>query len=163
MPFIDPAERPVGVLIGPAEGARVLFRARERHAAGFFVGLHRHEGDETFEVRAGAVRFTVGREQRACGPGMLAVAPAGVRHGFVVLEDCVLDVVSQQDMGLVVVERLADGSEREVEVFMEGFPSSHRPPPGEPWTPGARIRELYASTRGSLGDGPPMVGSDVAG
>ena len=48
-----------------------------------------------------------------------------------------------------------DGTEREEEVFMAGFPSSHAPPPGQDYTPRERIRALYATTRHLLGPAHP--------
>jgi mannose-6-phosphate isomerase-like protein (cupin superfamily) len=77
--FIDPDERARALLIGPADGARTIFRARERYPAGFFVGLRTHGGDESFEMREGHVRITVGAEQRVCGPGAVVFVPPGVR------------------------------------------------------------------------------------
>jgi mannose-6-phosphate isomerase-like protein (cupin superfamily) len=151
MAFIHPDDRPRALLIGPADGARTIFRARERYPSGFFVGLHTHRGDESFEVRGGEVRFTVGAEQRVCGPGAIVFVPAGVRHGFVAERDAVVDVFSEQQMGLYVVVLDPDGTEREEEIFMENFPSSHTPPPGQGYTPRARIRLLYATTRHLLG------------
>jgi mannose-6-phosphate isomerase-like protein (cupin superfamily) len=152
MPFIVPDDRPRAILIGPDHGARTIFRARERYEAGFFVGLHFHHGDESFEVRSGRVRFVAGNEQRVCDPGTIIFVPAGVRHGFVAETEATVDVFSQQQMGLYVVVIDPDGTEREEEIFMEGFPSSHTPPAGEAYTPRARIRAMYATTRHLLGD-----------
>ena len=132
MPFIDPADRQHVPLIGPADGARTIFRTRERFRAGAFVGLHTHRGEESFEVRSGALRFTVATEQRVCGPGTVIFVPAGVRHGFVAESDAVVDVFSEQRMGVYVVVRERGGGEREEEIFIEGFPSSHPPPPSRP-------------------------------
>jgi hypothetical protein len=140
----DPAPR---MLIGPEDGAKTIFRERARWSAGFFVGLHTHEGDESFEVREGRVRFAAGDERRTCGPGTIVFVPAGVEHGFVLETDAVIDIFSQQDMGLYVTVCEEDGSRRTEEVLMEGFPSTHAPPAGQGWTPTAHIRALYATTR----------------
>lgn len=147
MTFIDPAERRRAPLIGPADGARALFRSRERFRAGDVVGLHTHRGEESFEVRSGEIRFTVDGEQRLCGPGTIVFVAAGRRHGFVAESDAVLDVFSEQRMGIYVVVLDPDGTEREEEIFIEGFPSSHAPPAGEPFTTRERIRALYATSR----------------
>lgn len=146
MGFIDGNDRTPRMLIGPADGARAIFRERARYAEGFFVGLHTHEGDESFEVREGRVRFALGDERRTFGPGAIVFVPAGVEHGFVIEADALIDIFSQQDMGLHVVVREPDGSRRTEEVFMEGFPSTHSPPGGQEWTPRAHIRALYATT-----------------
>lgn len=151
MAFISPDDRTQGPLIGPADGARTIFRTRERFRAGLFVGLHTHRRDESFEVRGGEVRFTVGADQGVCGPGAIVVVPAGVRHGFVAESPAVVDVFSEQRMGVYVVVLGPDGSEREEEVFMEGFLASRAPPPGQAYTARERIRALYATTRHLLG------------
>ena len=150
MTFIDPHDTRSS-LIGPADGARTIFRTRERFKAGFFVGLHWHKGDESFEVREGRVRFTAGAEQRVCEPGTIVYVPPGVRHGFVAETDTTIDVFSQQNMGLYVVVMEPDGVEREEEIFMQGFPSSHEPPAGTGYTSRQRIQALYATTRHLLG------------
>ena len=49
MAFIDGTDPAPRMLIGPADGARALFRERARYATDFFVGLHTHEGDESFD------------------------------------------------------------------------------------------------------------------
>lgn len=135
------------MLIGPADGARAIFRERAHYPEEFFVGLHTHRGDESFEVREGRVRFAAADERRTCGPGSIVFVPAGVEHGFVVEARAVIDIFSQQDMGLYVVVQEPDGPRRTEEVFMEGFPSTHTPPAGRDWTPRAHIRALYATTR----------------
>jgi uncharacterized RmlC-like cupin family protein len=130
--FIDPDERPRGLLIGAADGARTIFRSRQRFGPGAFVGLHTHRGDESFEVRSGEVRMTVGAEQRVCGPGTIIFVPAGVRHGFLVESAVVLDVFSEQHMGVYVLYVAPNGTESEEEIFIAGFPSSNEPLPGQP-------------------------------
>jgi mannose-6-phosphate isomerase-like protein (cupin superfamily) len=45
--------------------------------------LHRHEYEEVFVVHEGEVTFSVGEAQVQAGPGDVAVAPAGIPHGFV--------------------------------------------------------------------------------
>ena len=158
MLIIKPDDVARGTLIGPGHGARTIFRARERFEAGFYVGLHRHHGDESFEVLSGNVRFTAGIEQQVCGPGTIVFVPAGVRHGLVAETATTVDVFSEQDMGVYVVVLEPDGAEREEEIFMEGFPSSHAPPAGQGWTPRRHIRALYATTRHLLGPAPAVAG-----
>lgn len=51
-------------------------------AAGY--GAHRHLGiEETFYVQAGSLRFLLGEEVVALGPGDVVRVPPGVRHGYV--------------------------------------------------------------------------------
>ena len=157
MAFITPDDSPRSVIFGADEGARTIFRARKRYPAGFFVGLHTHDGDESFEVREGKMRITVSDEQRVCEPGMVVIVPPGVRHGFVAETDAVVDIISEQKMGLYVVVIDPDGSERIEEIYMQNFPSSHDPPAGQDWTPREHIRAVYATTRHLLG--PAFVGT----
>ena len=147
MAFIDPASSGDGVLIGPAQGAHTLFRSRESYPAGFFVGLHTHEGDESFQVVRGEVRFTVGGERKICRAGEIVFAPPGVEHGLLALTDATVDIISQQRMGLFVIVLEPDGRRRVEEIFIAGFFSSREPPPGEDHTPPERIRALYGTTR----------------
>ncbi len=102
-------------------------------------------------MRSGHVRFVADGDQRVCGPGAIVFVPAHVRHGFVVETDAVIDVFSQQRMGIYVVVLEPDGAERVEEVFMAGFPSSNDPPDGQPYTSREHIRALYATTRHLLG------------
>ncbi len=44
--------------------------------------LHEHtDQDKFYHVLSGVGVFTVGDDQRACGPGDLILAPAGIPHG----------------------------------------------------------------------------------
>jgi mannose-6-phosphate isomerase-like protein (cupin superfamily) len=46
--------------------------------------VHSHENQDKFYVVVeGEGQFTVGDEQRICGPGSVILAPAGVPHGVV--------------------------------------------------------------------------------
>ncbi|WP_224996179.1 cupin domain-containing protein [Cesiribacter sp. SM1] len=136
-----------GSIIGPEHGASKIFRERERHKSGFFVGLHSHQGDESFEVLEGKIRFTAAGEQKECGPGYVVFIPAGVEHGFYVVEDACLDVFSEQKMGLFIKVMDGDGSFRTEEVYVENFPSSRNPPPGQTYTSREHVRKLYQTTR----------------
>ena len=53
--------------------------------------LHDHpDQDKFYFVVAGRGSFTVGDTTRACGPGTLVIAPAGIPHGVVNEEDDLL-------------------------------------------------------------------------
>lgn len=71
-----------GELVGTATGAVRLVVLIQPVGADEEAGLHRHEADQILRVRRGEVLIQVGDEVRVCGPGELAVAPAGVAHGF---------------------------------------------------------------------------------
>ncbi|MDP9313805.1 MAG: cupin domain-containing protein [Chloroflexota bacterium] len=98
MAFIDGNDPHMSLLIGPQSGAERLFRLRANFSAGFFVGLHTHRGDESFEVISGEVRFYVGGERQPCWPGAIIFAPRDVEHGFVALTDATPEVFSEQRM-----------------------------------------------------------------
>jgi len=135
------------LLIGPEHGARRIFRERAWYPAGFFVGLHTHDGDESFEVKQGTVRFALDGDHREGSAGDIVFVPPGVEHGFVCLTETTIDIYSEQDMGIYVIVLAPDGTRRVEEIYMQGFPSSHTPPAGASWTPRETIRALYATTR----------------
>lgn len=147
MHYVDSKICITGNIFGPAQGANVIFRDRERHKAGFFVGLHIHQGDESFEVLEGKIRFTVNGVQKVCNPGAILFIPAGVEHGFLVLEDACLDVISQQKMGLIVKILAPDGTETFREVYLQDFPSSRVPPADKDYDTRQEVRHLYKTTQ----------------
>ncbi|MDP8959894.1 MAG: cupin domain-containing protein [Actinomycetota bacterium] len=77
-------------IIGPdTEDETILFPGAAiyitRHHAGQVEDLHTHEEDHVLVMRSGRMRWTVGEETVEAVPGMVIVAPAGVRHSFQVL------------------------------------------------------------------------------
>ena len=81
----------------PASGERITFRETAADTGGELVAidlelpagrrvpgpLHIHPSqEERFEVRAGTMRFRLGRERIVAGPGAVVVVPAGVAHDF---------------------------------------------------------------------------------
>src|SRR5215217_4976746 len=89
--------RPGQTLHNRASGERITFRATTAQTGGELVAIdlalppggrvpgplhiHPHQ-EERFEVIAGRMRFTVGRERVTADPGEIVVVPAGVRHDF---------------------------------------------------------------------------------
>nr|WP_219412923.1 cupin domain-containing protein [Pseudonocardia nigra] len=75
-----------GVLRGEFEGrdhgssVSLIMVGTEEIGAG--PRLHRHPYDETFVVRAGTARFTIGDEVRVATAGQILVAPANTPHKF---------------------------------------------------------------------------------
>jgi quercetin dioxygenase-like cupin family protein len=67
---------------GFEHGAQVSFFL-SRNAPGGGPELHRHPYEETFIVREGTVRFTVGEETIEATAGDIIVVPAGTPHKFV--------------------------------------------------------------------------------
>jgi quercetin dioxygenase-like cupin family protein len=52
---------------------------------------HRHPHEQITVVERGRVRFTIGTDERLCGPGDVIVLPGGVWHGCTLLgEEAVL-------------------------------------------------------------------------
>jgi quercetin dioxygenase-like cupin family protein len=134
-------------LIGPEHGAERLLARRSEWPAGFYVGLHRHDGDEAFYVLEGKVRFTVDGEQIVCGAGEAATVPKGAEHGFRVLEDAAILIIREQHLGSVAIVIEPDGTRGEVEILQHGPPWSKVPPEGVELTPDEVIRSYYETTQ----------------
>jgi quercetin dioxygenase-like cupin family protein len=61
--------------------------------AGVHVEAHSHPNEQIVWMLKGKMEFRIGSERRVCGPGDLAVIPAGVEHEGWFLEDTeVIDV-----------------------------------------------------------------------
>jgi quercetin dioxygenase-like cupin family protein len=134
-------------LIGPEDGATRFLLQQQDYSAGFFVGLHKHDGEEAHMVLAGEVRFTVDGRHIVCRAGEAAVAPPASEHGFLLLADSTLLTIREQRLGTLVIVLEPDGSRREVESFRAGPPWSKEPPPGTEPTPNDVIQNLYQTTR----------------
>ncbi|WMT86959.1 cupin domain-containing protein [Pelagibacterium sp. 26DY04] len=61
-------------------GVSIIFNRSE--AIGYGPQLHTHPYAETFIVRSGTVRFTLGETTHVAKAGNIVVAPAGVPHRF---------------------------------------------------------------------------------
>jgi quercetin dioxygenase-like cupin family protein len=134
-------------LVGPADGANRLLVSRSEWPAGFFVGLHRHDGEEAFYVLQGNVRFTVDGKQILCGPGDTATVPTGAEHGFTVLADAVILVIREQILQSIAVQIDEGGTRREIEIFQYGPPWSKDPPPEIGLTSAEDVRSIYLTTK----------------
>jgi quercetin dioxygenase-like cupin family protein len=134
-------------LIGPEQGAERLLVRRNEWPAGFYVGLHRHDGEEAFYVLDGAVRFTVDGERLVRRAGEAATVPKDAEHGFRVLEDAVILIIREQHLGSVAIVIDPDGTPREVEILQHGPPWSKVPPEGVTLTPDDVIRSYYETTQ----------------
>ena len=66
----------------PASGSGVSIIFNTTDEVGYGPALHRHPYAETFIVRSGHVRFTLGDETVTASAGYILVAPAGVWHRF---------------------------------------------------------------------------------
>lgn len=88
--------------------------------------VHLHFGEELLHVLSGRLLVRVKDDRRECGPGDVIAVPAGVWHGFRVLEETVLEVVAEQGIGTVHPVRRADGHVDLVEVHREDMPWGDR-------------------------------------
>jgi mannose-6-phosphate isomerase-like protein (cupin superfamily) len=90
---------------GEAHGSGVSF-FHVRNIAGTGAARHVHPYAETWIVRAGNVRFTVGGEDVAAGPGDIVVAAANVPHQFVSLGPEILEMFCIHPSPRIVQEDL---------------------------------------------------------
>jgi quercetin dioxygenase-like cupin family protein len=134
-------------LVGPDQRAERLLVVRSEWPAEFFVGLHRHDGEEAFYVLEGRVRFTLDGTHIECTAGQATTVPAGGEHGFVVLEDATILVIREQRLGSIAISLQPDGERQEVEIFQYGPPWSKQPPAGSDLTPPEIVRQIYETTR----------------
>jgi mannose-6-phosphate isomerase-like protein (cupin superfamily) len=70
---------------GVAHGSEVSFFLERIEREGAGPRLHRHPYSETFVIRSGAARFTVGDEQIVATGGQILIVPALVPHRFAVV------------------------------------------------------------------------------
>lgn len=125
------------VKVGKADGATRIWvcgndPAGPAMSSGWAVGLHRHGGDEIFQVFSGAVRFHVDGRNIDVPAGHFVVVPPFVEHGFKVLtDDTRMQFIGEIGMGEWVTVLDSDGTRRQVEARSDLMPW-HRPPlPGE--------------------------------
>lgn len=81
--------------------------------------MHAHLGDEVLRIISGEIIVRVGDERRLCAAGDVAVAPPNVLHGFQVVQDTLMEVVAEYDIGTLFPVRQPDGSRR----LVGGIPS----------------------------------------
>ena len=109
-----------------------LWRGRDEPAAaprGQTIGLHRHGGDEIFQVFSGTVRFHIDGRNIDVGAGHFVVVPPSTVHGFKILsDDARMQFIGELEMGEWVTVLGEDGTSREVEIRSTMFPLA--PPPG---------------------------------
>jgi len=120
------------VKVGRADGATRVWICSGEMPKGQTVGLHRHGGDEIFQVLRGTVRFHVDGKNVDVGPGHYVVVPPYTEHGFRILtDDAELQFVGEIEMGEWVTVIDPDGTTRQVEIRSEMMPWHRRPAEGE--------------------------------
>lgn len=107
--------------------------------------VHMHFGEEMLHVLSGRLLIRAGDHRHECGPDSVIALPAGVWHGFRVLEETVLEVVAEQQMGTVYPVRRRDGDVDLVEVYRKDLPWGRPPPEGASWTLDAEMRTILES------------------
>ncbi len=118
------------------------------------IGLHRHGGDEIFQVFSGTVRFHIDGRNIDVGAGHFVVVPPSTVHGFKILsDDARMQFIGELEMGEWVTVLGEDGTSQEVEVRSTMFPWHRRPAEGEEFDFMEMLR-LMEST-GHVFDGEP--------
>ena len=111
------------VVAGSTDGLQRLMVVSGRLPAGNGGGpVHAHLGDEVLRIISGEIIVRVGDERRLCAAGDVAVVPPNVLHGFQVVQDTLMEVVAEYDIGTLFPVRQPDGSRRLVEVYRADLP-----------------------------------------
>jgi mannose-6-phosphate isomerase-like protein (cupin superfamily) len=122
---------------------------------GMTVGLHRHGGDEIFQVMSGKVRFHLDGENIDVGAGHFVVVPPYTEHGFKALtDDARMQIVGEIEMGEWVTIIDPDGTRQQVEVRSHVLPWHRRPGAGEPAAAFEDMLKGLESTRHVLDQEP---------
>jgi mannose-6-phosphate isomerase-like protein (cupin superfamily) len=121
------------VKVGRQDGAtRIWIIGGGVSPVGQTVGLHRHGGDEIFQVLSGTVRFYLDGRTLDVEAGHFVVVPPYSEHAFKVLtEDTRMQIVGELEMGEWVTVIDPDGQRRQVEVRSNFMPWHRRPFEGE--------------------------------
>jgi quercetin dioxygenase-like cupin family protein len=141
----DSGEAGFRTVAGPTHGLSRLLLAVGRLPSGEVGPVHLHFGEEVLHVVSGRLLIRAGDDRRECGPGEVIAVPAGIWHGFRVLEDTVLEVVAEQRIGTAYPVRRPDGQVDLVEVYRKDMPWGRQPPKGTGWTPDTDMRRMLDS------------------
>jgi cupin domain len=141
-----PAGAGFQVVAGRPDGLQRLMVVSGRLLADTSGGpVHAHLGDEVLRVVSGEVVVRVGDERRTCGAGDVAVIPPNVLHGFQVVQDALMEVVAEYDIGTLFPVRQPDGSRRLVEVYRADLPWCAPPPQPGRYTTDEELAEIIGS------------------
>jgi Cupin domain len=144
--FELPADAGFQVVAGRPDGLQRLMVVSGRLPADTGGGpVHTHLGDEVLRIISGELIVRVGSERRTCAAGDLAVVPPNVLHGFQVIQDTLMEVVAEYDIGTLFPVRQPDGSRRLVEVFRADLPWCAPPPRPGQYTTDAELAEIIGS------------------
>lgn len=106
--------------------------------------VHAHEGDEVLRVVSGRVVVRCGDQQQVCETGEMVIVPPGVLHGFRVIEEAVLEVVAEYDIGTLYPVSGEDGRVGLIEVHRPDMPWGRPPGQGRAWTTDEEMRALLS-------------------
>jgi len=70
--------------------------------------LHKHPYPETWIVRSGSVRFTVGKEQIETGPGHIVVAGANIPHKYLNIGTELLELICIHPSPQIIQEEIEE-------------------------------------------------------
>jgi hypothetical protein len=144
--FELPANAGFQVVAGRPDGLQRLMVVSGRLLADTSRGpVHAHRGDEVLRILSGEIIVRVGDERRLCRAGDVAVVPPNVLHGFQVVQDTLMEVVSEYDIGTLFPVRQADGSRRLVEVYRADLPWCAPPPQPGQYTTDEQVQQIIRS------------------
>lgn len=127
---------------GAPAGLKRLLLAVGRLAEGDRGPTHLHEGEEILHVLSGRLRVRLGDGFINAGPKSVVAVPAGVVHGFDVIEEALLEVIAEQRIGTLYRVRDDTGAARLVEVHRADMPWGRPPPEGSGWTSDAELQQI---------------------
>jgi mannose-6-phosphate isomerase-like protein (cupin superfamily) len=150
MTYFKSFELPAGagfqVVAGRPDGLQRLMVVSGRLSAGTGDGpVHAHLGDEVLRIIDGELIVRVADERQHCRAGDIALVPPNVLHGFQVVQDTLVEVVAEYDIGTLFPVRQPDGSRRLVEVYRADLPWSAPPPQPGRYTTDAELAEIIGS------------------
>jgi quercetin dioxygenase-like cupin family protein len=132
------------MLAGPAHGLRRVVFAGGRFPAGDYGPVHQHSGDELLRIVSGELLVRVGDERRTCRAGDLVIIPPDTPHGFRAIQETVLEVVAEQDMGTLFQIREPDGSRKLVATYRPELPWNPPPPSPGAYTTDEEMAEIFS-------------------
>jgi len=145
-PFEHPDAAGFRVVAGRPDGLQRLMLVSGRLPADMSGSpVHAHRGDEVLRIISGEIIVRVGDERRFCAAGDVAVVPPDVLHGFQVIQDTLMEVVAEYDIGTLFPVRQPDGSRRLVEVYRAELPWCAPPPQPGQYTTDAELAEIIGS------------------
>jgi len=124
----QPELRTLKLIAGRPQGLERLLVASGRMAAGYLGSVHLHSGDEVVRVLAGEVVIRIDDERQTCHEGDVAVIPPNTLHGLRAVDDALVEIIAERDMGTFFPVRQPDGSRQLVEIYRPDSPWNAPPP-----------------------------------